>query len=110
MKLLFLLILTVAGMAQTTRTVTLSWTDTVNPVGTTYSVYRASGPCSGTPTFTKINVSPITAKTYQDTGLTPGQYCYAATATFNAEESVQSAAAGARVTPFAPSGVSVTVQ
>ena len=92
-----------------TRTVTLSWADTVNPVGTTYSIYRAPGLCSGTPTFAKV-ATGLTAKTYQDTAVAPGNYCYTATATLNGIESPQSTSAGAVVTPFAPSGLSITVQ
>ena len=110
MRILSLLLL--AGMLSAqpaTRTVTLSWTDTSNPAGTTYSVYRAPGLCSGTPTFAKI-ATGLTAKTYQDTAVSPGNYCYVATASLNGIESPQSASAGAVVTPFAPSGLSITVQ
>lgn len=93
----------------TTRTVTLSWADTVNPAGTTYSVYRAPGLCSGTPTFAKI-ATGLTVKTYQDTPIAPGTYCYAATATLSGIESAQSTSVGATVTPFPPGGLSVVVQ
>lgn len=93
----------------TTRTVTLTWADTVNPAGTTYSIYRAPGLCSGTPTFAKI-ATGLTQKTYADTAVAPGNYCYTATATLNGIESPQSASAGAVVTPFAPNGLSITVQ
>ena len=46
-KLITLLIFALGIQAQTTFTasVTLTWTDPVNPSGTTYQVYRASGTC-----------------------------------------------------------------
>lgn len=108
--LLVLLFLTALGIpAQATHSVTLTWTDTLNPAGTTYSVYRATGLCSGTPVFSKI-ASAVTVKTYQDTTVTPGNYCYAATATANGMESAQSNTSLAPVPSFAPTQLSVTVQ
>lgn len=107
--LLLLLLAATACFAQSTRTVTLTWADTVNPAGTTYSVYRASGLCSGTPTFAKI-ATGLTVKTYQDAAIAPGNYCYTATASFNGIESEQSTSVATAVTPFAPSGLSITVQ
>ena len=110
-KLRIALFLTIAGalFAQGTHSVTLTWTDTLNPAGTTYSVYRAVGLCSGTPTFSKI-ASAVTVKTYQDTTVTPGNYCFAVTATANGMESAQSNTALAPVPSFAPTALSVTVQ
>ena len=106
--LVFLLFALVAA-AQTTHSVTLTWADTLNPAGTTYSIYRATGLCSGTPVFSKV-ASAITVKTYQDTTVQPGNYCYTATATINGMESAQSNTALAPVPSFAPTGLSVTVQ
>lgn len=104
-----LLLLAVALQAQTTHKVTLTWQDTLNPAGTTYSVYRATGLCSGTPVFSKI-ASALTTKTYEDTTVQPGNYCYAVTASLNGMESAQSNTALAPVPTFAPSALSVTVQ
>lgn len=111
MKLLTTLLLLTQALlsAQTTHSVTLTWVDSLNPVGTTYTVYRATGLCSGTPTFSKI-ASALVAKTYQDTTVTPGNYCYAVTATANGMESAQSNTALAPVPSFAPTGLSLTVQ
>lgn len=95
--------------SQTTHSVTLNWTDTLNPAGTTYSVYRAVGLCSGTPTFAKLALA-VTVKTYQDTTVTPGNYCYAVTATANGMESAQSNTALAPVPSFPPAGLTVVVQ
>lgn len=73
MKLLAILLFTVSALAaQTTHSVTLTWVDASNPTGTTYSVYRASGLCSGTPTFSKI-ASAVAVKTFSDTTVTPGK-------------------------------------
>jgi hypothetical protein len=93
----------------TQHTVTLAWTDTLNPAGTTYNVYRAVGICSGTPTFAKV-ATALTVKTYQDTTVTAGGYCYSVTPTFQGAEGPQSVPAPAAVLPFAVTGVTVTVQ
>ena len=104
--LLFLFALTLGG--QSTRTVTLTWVDTVNPATTTYSVYRATGLCSGVPSFSII-ATGLTVKTFQDSAVPPGNYCYTATATMNGIESAQAAPVGTAVTPFAPTGLSITI-
>lgn len=110
MKLISFLLLAVATLAaQTTHSVTLTWTDTLNPSGTTYNVYRATGLCSGTPSFSKI-AAGVATKTYQDTTVTPGNYCYSVSATSNGVESAQSNTALAPVPSFAPTQLSVTVQ
>ncbi len=97
------------AQGQTTHSATLTWADTLNPAGTTYNVYRATGLCSGTPTFAKL-ATGLTAKTFLDSTVTPGNYCYQVTATFNAIESAPSNSAPAAVPSFAPSTLGVTVQ
>ena len=113
MKLRTLLLFSIAMMSQAqtpTRSVTITWTDTINPAtGTTYSVFRASGSCSGSPTFVRLT-SGLTAKTYVDSPVTPGLYCYTATATLNGMESDQAVGVTAQVKPFPPSSVTGTVQ
>jgi hypothetical protein len=106
MKLALLLIASAMGLAAQTHSATLTWTDTLNPAGTTYSVYRATGLCSGSPTFSKI-ASAIVPKTYQDTTVTPGNYCFQATAAFNSVESAPSNSASAAVPSFAPTSLVV---
>jgi len=59
----------------TTHKAVLTWQDTLNPAGTTYTVLRATGLCSGTPSFATL-ASGLTALTYTDTTVTPGNYCY----------------------------------
>jgi fibronectin type 3 domain-containing protein len=108
--IIILLFLAVAALAQTsTHSATLAWTDTSNPAGTTYSVYRASGLCSASPTFTKI-ASAVAVKTYVDTTVQPGAYCYQVTAIFGGVESGPSNQAGAPVPTDAPSGLSIVVR
>jgi hypothetical protein len=110
MKLLAFLLLTVSALAaQTTHSVTLTWVDASNPTGTTYNVYRASGLCSGTPVFSKI-ASAVAVKTFSDTTVTPGNYCYAVTASLSGAESAQSNTVNPAIQPFAPTGLSFTVQ
>lgn len=107
--LLSLLILTAsAGFAQAAHTATLNWVDTLNPSGTTYNVYRATGLCSGNPTFNKI-ATAITLKTYPDNTVPIGNSCYTVTATFQSAESNPSPTASAAVVPFAPSSITVQV-
>jgi hypothetical protein len=109
---LALLFLLAAGLmfGQTAHSVTLNWTDTLNPAGTTYNVYRAAGPCSGTPTFSKITATPLTDKTYVDTAVQPGPYCYVATAMFNSVESAYSDSALASVPTFAVKSLTIVVK
>jgi len=109
MKLFLLAFWASVLMAQTQHSVTVSWTDVLNPAGTTYSVYRATGLCSGTPTFSKI-ASALTVKTYLDSTVIPGNYCYAATASVNGMESAQSNTAGVAVPSFPPTALTVVVQ
>lgn len=104
-----LALLATSLFAQTTHSVTLTWTDTLNPAGTTYSVYRATGLCSGTPAFSKI-ASALTVKTYLDTTVIAGNYCYTATATAGGMESAPSNTSLAPVPSFPPAQLSVTVQ
>src|SRR5579872_3227588 len=109
MKKLFAIALLAAGLAsaQTLQhSATLTWTDTVNPSGTTYNVYRATGLCSGTPTFSKL-ATAVTPKTYQDTTVTPGSYCFAVTAVFQGVESPMSNSVVANVPTFPPAQLSV---
>lgn len=101
MKTIPLFIFACLLAAQTpTRTVTLTWEDTRNPTGTTYNVYRASGACSVAPDFAKVNAAPITAKTYDQTGVVPGKYCYVVRAEYDGMESGDSNQATAQAKPF----------
>lgn len=90
------------------HSVILRWTDTLNPTGTTYSVYRATGLCSGTPTFSKI-ATGVTVLTFTDSTVTPGNYCYQVTATVNGNESAPSNAVNPAVPAFVPTALSFTV-
>lgn len=81
----------------------LTWQDTVNPAGTTYNVYRASGTCASPSTFTLI-ASGIMAHTYTDIGVPPGNYCYQVTAV---NGGLESGPLSANVT--IPVGYTVTV-
>lgn len=108
-KLILFLCISVVLFAQSGHTVTLTWEDTQNPAGTTYSVYRADAPCSGTPTYIKL-AEALTVFTYDDTGVQSGNYCYMTTATFNNLESTQSNTVHVIVPNFPPVNLAVTVQ
>lgn len=107
-SLLFLL-MAVPLLGQTApKKVVISWTDTTNPAGTTYNVYRASAACSTNPTLTKLNAAPITTQGYTDSNVAAGTYCYAATAVGPGGESAQSNQAPA-VILAPPNAITITV-
>jgi hypothetical protein len=91
-----------------THQVVLTWLDPNNPSGTTYNVKRATGLCSGTPTFSAI-ATAIAVKTYTDATVTPGNYCYEVTATFSGVESTPSNTVNPLVPSFAPTSLTFTV-
>jgi hypothetical protein len=107
LALLLLFSATVAA-AQTSHSVKITWTDTVNPAGTTYNVYKANTNCTGTPTFVKLNTAPITTQSYTDTNVAAGTYCYSATAVGPGGESAQSNTGSANVLA-PPSVITITV-
>lgn len=100
-----LLLITGFSHAQTARSVDLTWQDSKNPTGTVYNVYRASGSCTGTPTFQTL-VSSVTTKSYSDTTVKTGEtWCYEVTAVNSGLESSPSNTAQATVGPFPPSSL-----
>ena len=105
MRLLIIILgISVAAFCQPTpHSVTLSWDDTQNPTGTTYNLYRAPLRCSQStnPAFAAI-ASGITAKTYVDTPVSVGNYCYTVRASLDGVESLDSNYATAEVRPFPP--------
>lgn len=114
MKLLtiVLLLCSLATFAQTpTHSATLTWSDTPAQIqaGATYNIYRSTGMCSGTPTFSKL-ASGVTVLTYVDTTVQPGDYCYEVTATLNGMESAPSNTALAAVPSFPPATLAVSVK
>ena len=109
MRTILVLLFTVTAWAQTARSVALSWTDTKNPAGTTYNAYRATAACTPVPTFTKINTAPISTKSYTDSNVSLGTYCYYVTAVGGGLESAPSNNAGAAVAPYPPEGLTGTV-
>jgi hypothetical protein len=95
------------------RTVTLTWTDPINPVGTVYNVYKASGPCApsaGTvPNGVKI-ATGITPKTFNDLNVALGTYCYQVTAGGSPNESDPTQANLVNLKLFGVTGLSITIQ
>ena len=110
-RLAFLVLLFAAStFAQAaTHKVTLTWADPSNPTGTTYTVYRASGLCSGTPVFSKV-ATGVAVLTFVDSTVTPGNYCYQVTATSASVESAPSNTVNPLVPSFPPQGLAATVQ
>ena len=107
----FFVIAPITSAQAKSHSVNLSWTDTANPAGTTYNVYRATGLCSGTPVFSKLATGvPIAtvAAPYVDSTVTPGNFCYQVTATVAGLESPASNSVNPSVLPF-PVALSFTV-
>lgn len=93
----------------TQHTVTLNWIDSNNPTGVTYTIHRATGMCSGTPTYSTL-ATAIVPKTYVDNTVIPGNYCYMVTANLNGMESAPSNTAAAPVPPFIIGSLTASVQ
>lgn len=107
--LLLTLLLALPLPAQTVHSVKVTWTDTANPAGTTYNIYKASAACSSSPTLTKLNTAPVTTQSYTDANVAPGTYCYAATAVnTQGDESARSNQGPATIAP-PPNAITITV-
>lgn len=113
-----LLFLATSASAQAAHTVTLSWTAstdaTTNPA-LTYNMYRLNGACpaaapaaiSGSG-FTKQNATPLATTTFTDSSVSPGVYCYFASAFVNSAESIPSNDASAIIQPKSPTSLGVS--
>lgn len=106
-------LLAFAGLAsaQAMSTVTLTWQDNLNPAGTKYNIYRATGKCGAEGlAFTKQNADPVSGLTYSQQPSDPGHYCYRVTSYLpNLPESSPSNTAEAGIPPRAPNGLSIAV-
>lgn len=89
-------------------TLTLTWTDLLNPPSTTYNVKEAQGLCTGTPTFATI-ASGVAVKTFVKTNPGIGAKCYIVTAVFSGIESAPSNQAGATIAPAEPTTLNVVI-
>lgn len=107
--LLLILAAVVAAQTPPQHSATLTWADQYNPAGTTYTVYRAPGLCSGSPIMAKI-ATALAVKTYEDTTVTPGNFCYQVTASFQGVESGPGNSASAAIPTFAPVNLSIQVK
>jgi len=92
-----LALIPVTTQAQT-LTVTLTWTagvaTSILSSDASYDVFRATGACAASQTFTQLNTSPITATTYVDTitqTASAQTYCYQVTGVNSADTTQQSA-------------------
>ena len=111
--LLAAVLMSVGAFAQSTHSVDLSWTasvDAVAPNVWSYTVYRTNQLCSALP----LNINPIasgvTTTSYVDNSVLIGYYCYTVTATVNGAESVDSNLAEARILPLAPTNLKATAK
>ena len=107
MKLTTLLFAFAALAFGQTRTVVLTW-DHTDPVPiVTFNVYRATGACPtvAVPIPTKLNAVPVVAKTYTDSNVAYGVYCYQVRAFAGGLESVPSNDAQGDAAPGAPTNL-----
>lgn len=88
------------------KTVSLAWEDARNPTGVSYSVYRSNSVCSVTSLFVKV--ASVPAKSYEDTNVAPGNYCYRVTAALNSLESAPSNSVDWTVPLYPPTALSAT--
>ncbi len=105
--ILFLLGTLPAWAQSTTHSVTLTWDDLENGAGTVYNVYRSDRRCDQTPVFTRI-ATGVAGKTYIDTPVQVGNFCYTATAYLNDIESDYAIPVTTLVRPFTPKNTRTT--
>jgi hypothetical protein len=113
MKKLLLMSLAVSAFAA--HSITIAWTDTLNPSGVTYNVYRLVGTCPTTaptttpPTGFTLLQSANTGTTFMDSAVLTGTtYCYIVTAVVAGSESAPSNdAQGTEPTSFPPTMLTV---
>lgn len=96
----------IAAAQNQTRTVTLTWTDNLNPPTTVYNVYRYQGACAPNPPWNLVEAG-VAVKTYDHLNVLPGRQCYAVTAVFDTVESDKSDPAMAQVKPARPTGLNI---
>jgi hypothetical protein len=104
-----LLLFTAAILSAQGHSATLTWTDAINPAGTTWNVYRAPTACTASPVFVKLTATALTVKTYVDSTVVAGSFCYQITAVFGGIESAPSNSAGATF-PAPPVLLPLTIQ
>jgi len=118
-RVIWLLLLAAASpVVAQTHSVALTWTASTDAAANpsiTYAVYRLNGACPAVaPTsvsgsgFTQINATGITTTTYTDSTVTPGTYCYFATAFINSTQSVPSNDAQGIIQPKPPTSFGVS--
>ena len=117
--LLLLFSVSMPMLAGVPHYVTLSWNDTVNPTGTTYTIYQYNGATGGACPATAPIVGPPpapwasiktgnTTVSYDVNPIRVGTYCWVVTAVLNGSESVPSNMAASTVPPQTPTSVTVS--
>lgn len=107
------LLLGTSARAQS-HSVTLSWTVSTDDTTTScaspntclQNVYRATGACSSSSTFSVVSSPLSTANSFVDSNVSVGQtYCYQVTFVINGFESAPSNQVSAVILPSPPSGL-----
>lgn len=117
--LLLCLGLSSAALPQGSHSAVLNWTLSVDDVTASctaganclQNVYRASGVCSSTSSFTLLTGTALgpTVTTYTDSTITPGQWCYGVTFEINGLESAKDTTT-VSLQPSAPTGIAATAK
>jgi hypothetical protein len=113
-----LLLVSLAAFAQNgSHVAVVQWTDTLNPAGTTYNVYRQNAACPPTPPtstagFTELTNAPVSGLLYSDSTVTAGTWSYVVTANVNGVQTGPSPC-GQGTVPAAgvpPQSITVTIK
>lgn len=117
--LLLALGLSSTAFPQASHSAVLTWalsTDDVaaactSTAGCLQNVYRASGACSATSSFTLLTTAALgpTVTTYTDATITPGVWCYGVTFEINGLESAKDTTT-VSLQPAPPSGIAATAK
>lgn len=110
-KVLLVMLLSVAAVAQVAHTATVSWGLPIDATSTgTITVYRGVGDCSTNPLMSEVGTPvDVNLLKYVDP-ITPGIYCYYVIHTENKMDSVPSTTAVAVLRPNAASGITIVVK
>lgn len=101
------------ALAQTvpSHSVTLTWTPPADATSSsTVTIFRASGACTGTPTFTSLATGQSMTAPYVDSTVTVGAYCYTLQHDLGGAASIDSNLAPATVSPLPVLNVTVSVK
>ena len=102
--LLFVIAYAIASGQSVSYVADLTWPDARNPAGTQYKIFRAPGQCGATGQKLQ-QVATVTTKSYADTTVTPGLWCYQIVSTINGADGQASDLVPGSIPPFKVEGI-----